>query len=30
MDINPLIVYEKGKGCTSVDARIILASKKSD
>lgn len=24
MDINPLIVYEKGKGCTIVDARIIL------
>jgi acetyl coenzyme A synthetase (ADP forming)-like protein len=24
LDINPLIVYEKGKGCTLVDARIIL------
>ncbi len=24
LDINPLIVYEKGKGCTIVDARIIL------
>lgn len=30
LDINPLIVYEKGKGCASVDARIILASKESD
>ena len=25
LDINPLIVYEKGKGCLSVDARIILS-----
>jgi acetyl coenzyme A synthetase (ADP forming)-like protein len=24
LDINPLIVYEKDKGCTVVDARIIL------
>ena len=24
MDINPLIVYKKGKGCKIVDARIIL------
>ncbi|MFC2157850.1 acetate--CoA ligase family protein [Acidobacteriota bacterium] len=24
LDINPLIVYEKGKGCSIVDARIIL------
>lgn len=24
LDINPLIVYEKGNGCTIVDARIIL------
>jgi acetyltransferase len=24
MDINPLLVYEKGKGCRIVDARIIL------
>jgi acetyltransferase len=24
LDINPLLVYEKGKGCTVVDARIIL------
>ncbi|MGB8953668.1 MAG: acetate--CoA ligase family protein [Candidatus Aminicenantales bacterium] len=24
MDLNPLIVYEKGKGCAIVDARIIL------
>jgi acetyltransferase len=24
LDLNPLIVYEKGKGCTIVDARIIL------
>ena len=24
LDINPLIVYEKGKGCKIVDARIIL------
>jgi acetyl coenzyme A synthetase (ADP forming)-like protein len=24
LDINPLIVYEKGKGCLIVDARIIL------
>jgi len=27
LDINPLIVYEKGKGCAIVDARIILHSK---
>jgi len=27
LDINPLIVYEKGKGCAIVDARIILAKK---
>jgi acetyltransferase len=26
LDINPLIVYEKGKGCAIVDARIILTS----
>ena len=26
LDINPLIVYEKGKGCCIVDARIILSS----
>jgi acetyl coenzyme A synthetase (ADP forming)-like protein len=25
LDINPLIVYEKGKGCRIVDARIILS-----
>lgn len=25
LDINPLFVYEKGKGCTIVDARVILA-----
>jgi len=25
LDINPLIVYEKGKGCLIVDARIILS-----
>lgn len=24
LDINPLLVYEKGQGCTTVDARIIL------
>ena len=24
LDINPLIVFEEGKGCVSVDARIIL------
>jgi len=24
LDINPLVVYEKGKGCVIVDARIIL------
>lgn len=24
LDINPLIVFEKGKGCAAVDARIIL------
>lgn len=30
LDINPLIVYEKGKGCTIVDARIILTSEESD
>jgi len=28
LDINPLIVYEKGKGCAIVDARIILGSEK--
>ncbi|NVM28753.1 MAG: acetate--CoA ligase family protein [Candidatus Helarchaeota archaeon] len=27
MDLNPIIVYEKGKGCAVVDARIILKSK---
>jgi acetyltransferase len=26
MDINPLIVFEKGKGVMSVDARLVLAS----
>jgi len=26
LDINPLIVYENGKGCTIVDARIIIES----
>lgn len=26
LDINPLFVYEKGKGCRIVDARIILDS----
>jgi acetyltransferase len=26
LDINPLFVYEKGKGCAIVDARIILGS----
>ncbi len=25
LDINPMIVYEKGRGCTIVDARIILS-----
>ncbi|MCJ7582866.1 MAG: acetate--CoA ligase family protein, partial [Candidatus Aminicenantes bacterium] len=25
LDLNPLIVYEKGKGCSIVDARIILS-----
>ncbi len=25
LDINPLLVHEKGKGCTIVDARIILS-----
>jgi acetyl coenzyme A synthetase (ADP forming)-like protein len=25
LDINPLVVYEKGRGCTIVDARIILS-----
>jgi acetate---CoA ligase (ADP-forming) len=25
MDINPLIVHEKGKGVTAADCRIILA-----
>ncbi|NOR14692.1 MAG: CoA-binding protein, partial [Candidatus Aminicenantes bacterium] len=24
LDINPLLVFEKGQGCTTVDARIIL------
>jgi acyl-CoA synthetase (NDP forming) len=28
MDLNPIIVYEKGKGCAVVDARIILKEKK--
>lgn len=27
LDINPLIVYEKGRGCRIVDARIILRQK---
>ena len=27
MDLNPIIVYEKGKGCAVVDARIILKTK---
>jgi acyl-CoA synthetase (NDP forming) len=26
LDINPLFVYERGKGCAIVDARIILES----
>jgi succinyl-CoA synthetase beta subunit len=26
LDINPLLVYEKGQGCRIVDARIILDS----
>ncbi len=26
LDINPLLVFEKGQGCTTVDARIILQS----
>jgi acetyltransferase len=30
LDINPLIVYEKGKGCAIVDARIILTSEESN
>jgi acyl-CoA synthetase (NDP forming) len=30
LDINPLIVYEKGKGCAIVDARIILTSEETD
>ncbi|MBU4495510.1 MAG: acetate--CoA ligase family protein, partial [Acidobacteria bacterium] len=25
LDINPLIVFEKGRGCLIVDARIILS-----
>ncbi|MFP4082693.1 MAG: acetate--CoA ligase alpha subunit [Candidatus Aminicenantes bacterium] len=29
LDINPLMVYEKGKGCTIVDARIILNQDKT-
>ena len=29
LDINPLIVFEKGKGCAIVDARIILNSQTS-
>ncbi|MHA1264967.1 MAG: acetate--CoA ligase family protein [Candidatus Helarchaeota archaeon] len=28
MDLNPIIVYEKGKGCAVVDARIILKEPK--
>jgi hypothetical protein len=24
LDINPMLVFEKGKGCMIVDARIIL------
>ncbi|MHA1650046.1 MAG: acetate--CoA ligase family protein [Candidatus Helarchaeota archaeon] len=28
MDLNPIIVYEKGKGCAVVDARIILKAQK--
>jgi acyl-CoA synthetase (NDP forming) len=30
LDINPLIVYEKGNGCAIVDARIILHKKKQE
>jgi acyl-CoA synthetase (NDP forming) len=26
MDLNPIIIYEQGKGCAVVDARIILKS----
>ena len=26
VDINPIIVYQQGKGCKVVDARIILES----
>lgn len=29
MDLNPIIVYEEGKGCAVVDARIILKSEKA-
>jgi acyl-CoA synthetase (NDP forming) len=29
LDINPLFVYERGKGCAIVDARIILGSRKA-
>jgi acyl-CoA synthetase (NDP forming) len=29
LDINPLFVYERGKGCAIVDARIILESRKA-
>ncbi|NVM55992.1 MAG: acetate--CoA ligase family protein [Candidatus Helarchaeota archaeon] len=28
MDLNPIIIYEEGKGCAVVDARIILKSEK--
>ncbi|HXV28017.1 MAG TPA: acetate--CoA ligase family protein [bacterium] len=30
LDINPLMVYEKGKGCKVLDARIILMNQNSD
>ncbi|MHA1276372.1 MAG: acetate--CoA ligase family protein [Candidatus Helarchaeota archaeon] len=30
MDLNPVIVYEKGKGCAVVDARIILKTTPKD
>ena len=29
LDINPMVVYEKGQGCRIVDARIVVAEKSS-
>ncbi|MBI5133416.1 MAG: acetate--CoA ligase family protein, partial [Thaumarchaeota archaeon] len=25
LDVNPLLVFEQGKGCKAVDARIVIS-----